>query len=175
MLPGIWPVPPQGWQVKEGEDLVSATRYGIMMLRFARSAQALDRFNRDIVYSVVALCIAADGCRTPSWRTLQLGTVALLFAAFVRCLAASWRRLTLNGRRVDLSGLSRHLQAGENLDITRHLRHRGELHASGAVHRRELRPLLRQIIAGGSLALNANIRAAHAVGRADRIEVKSGN
>jgi hypothetical protein len=29
---------------------MSATRYGVMMLRFARSVEAHNRFNRDLVY-----------------------------------------------------------------------------------------------------------------------------
>ena len=39
--------------VKEGDDLMSAPRYGVMMMRFARSVEAHYRFNRDIVYPVV--------------------------------------------------------------------------------------------------------------------------
>jgi phage terminase large subunit-like protein len=39
-----------GKVVKEGDDLMSATRYGVMMLRFARSVAAHNRFNRDLVY-----------------------------------------------------------------------------------------------------------------------------
>jgi len=42
-----------GKVVKKGDDLMSATRYGVMMLRFARSVVATERFNRDIVYPVV--------------------------------------------------------------------------------------------------------------------------
>jgi len=39
-----------GKVVKEGDDLMSATRYGVMMLRFARTAQEYDRFRRPIEY-----------------------------------------------------------------------------------------------------------------------------
>ena len=35
---------------KEGDDLMSATRYAVMMLRYARTAAEHDRFNRRIVY-----------------------------------------------------------------------------------------------------------------------------
>jgi len=35
---------------KEGDDLMSATRYAVMMLRHARTAAAYDSFNRDIRY-----------------------------------------------------------------------------------------------------------------------------
>jgi hypothetical protein len=36
--------------VKEGGDLMSATRYGVMMLRFASTKTAYDNFRRRIVY-----------------------------------------------------------------------------------------------------------------------------
>jgi hypothetical protein len=36
---------------KEGDDLMSATRYAVMMLRHARTAQAYNRFYRKIEYS----------------------------------------------------------------------------------------------------------------------------
>jgi phage terminase large subunit-like protein len=39
-----------GRVVKEGDDLLSATRYAIMMLRFARTETARRNFNREIVY-----------------------------------------------------------------------------------------------------------------------------
>jgi hypothetical protein len=42
-----------GKVVKEGDDLMSATRYGVMMLRYARTVEFADRFNRDIVYRAV--------------------------------------------------------------------------------------------------------------------------
>jgi phage terminase large subunit-like protein len=35
---------------KERDDLMSATRYAVMMLRYAQTFQAADRFNRDLVY-----------------------------------------------------------------------------------------------------------------------------
>ena len=35
---------------KEGDDLMSATRYAVMMLRHARTAQEYDRFRRPIEY-----------------------------------------------------------------------------------------------------------------------------
>jgi len=41
-----------GKVVKERDDLMSATRYGLMMLRYARTAQAANRFNRQISYPV---------------------------------------------------------------------------------------------------------------------------
>jgi len=37
-----------GKVVKEGDDLMSATRYGVMMLRFTRSVEAHNRFNREL-------------------------------------------------------------------------------------------------------------------------------
>ena len=43
-----------GKVVKEGDDVMSATRYGVMMLRFARSVEAMDSFNREIVYPRVS-------------------------------------------------------------------------------------------------------------------------
>jgi phage terminase large subunit-like protein len=39
-----------GKVVKEGDDLMSATRYALMMLRFARTAAAYDRFRRPLEY-----------------------------------------------------------------------------------------------------------------------------
>lgn len=39
-----------GKVVKEHDDLMAATRYAIMMLRFARTAAAKANFNRQIVY-----------------------------------------------------------------------------------------------------------------------------
>ena len=36
--------------VKEGDDLMAATRYGIMMLRFASTKAAYDKFRRPIEY-----------------------------------------------------------------------------------------------------------------------------
>ena len=39
-----------GKVVKEYDDLMSATRYGIMMLRYARSVQEISRFNRPLVH-----------------------------------------------------------------------------------------------------------------------------
>ena len=36
--------------VKEGDDLIAATRYGIMMLRFASTKAAYDKFRRPIEY-----------------------------------------------------------------------------------------------------------------------------
>jgi hypothetical protein len=36
--------------VKERDDLMSATRYDIMSLRFAKSPEARSYFNRDVVY-----------------------------------------------------------------------------------------------------------------------------
>jgi phage terminase large subunit-like protein len=40
---------------KEGDDLMSATRYAVMMLRHARTAQEYDRFRRPIEYPKLAL------------------------------------------------------------------------------------------------------------------------
>jgi hypothetical protein len=67
--------------------------------------------------------------------------------------------LAVLARRLELSGLPRHLHAGEHLYMASSLRHRGELHAAGAVRRGELRPLLRQIIARGALAPDAGLGA----------------
>ena len=39
-----------GKVVKEGDDLMAATRYGIMMLRFASTKAAYDKFRRPIEY-----------------------------------------------------------------------------------------------------------------------------
>jgi phage terminase large subunit-like protein len=39
-----------GKVVKEGDDLMAATRYGVMMLRNARTKAAYDKFRRQIVY-----------------------------------------------------------------------------------------------------------------------------
>jgi hypothetical protein len=39
-----------GRVVKERDDLMSATRYGLMMLRYARTAQAANSFSREINY-----------------------------------------------------------------------------------------------------------------------------
>jgi hypothetical protein len=39
-----------GRVVKEGDDLLSATRYGVMMLRYARTEQARRRFSGPIEY-----------------------------------------------------------------------------------------------------------------------------
>jgi hypothetical protein len=39
-----------GKVVKENDDLLCATRYALMMLRFARTAQEYDRFCRPIEY-----------------------------------------------------------------------------------------------------------------------------
>jgi hypothetical protein len=40
---------------KEGDDLMSATRYGVMMLRHARTAAAYNRFHRKIDYPNLAI------------------------------------------------------------------------------------------------------------------------
>jgi hypothetical protein len=39
-----------GKVVKQGDDLMSATRYGIMMLRFASTKAVYDKFRRPIAY-----------------------------------------------------------------------------------------------------------------------------
>ena len=39
-----------GKVVAEGDDLMSATRYAIMMLRFASTKKAYDSFRRKIIY-----------------------------------------------------------------------------------------------------------------------------
>ena len=39
-----------GKVVKEGDDLMAATRYGIMMLRFASTKATYDKFRRPIEY-----------------------------------------------------------------------------------------------------------------------------
>ena len=36
--------------VKDGDDLMAATRYGIMMLRFASTKATYDKFRRPIEY-----------------------------------------------------------------------------------------------------------------------------
>jgi hypothetical protein len=45
-----------GKVVKEGDDLMSATRYAIMMLRFASTKAAYDSFRRPIEYPRVGWC-----------------------------------------------------------------------------------------------------------------------
>jgi Terminase RNaseH-like domain len=40
---------------KERDDLMSATRYGVMSLRYARSVEARERFNRNIEYPTLGL------------------------------------------------------------------------------------------------------------------------
>ena len=42
-----------GKVVKEGDDLMAATRYGIMMLRFASTKAMYDKFRRPIEYPKV--------------------------------------------------------------------------------------------------------------------------
>jgi len=42
-----------GKVVKEGDDLMAATRYGIMMLRFASTKATYDKFRRPIEYPKV--------------------------------------------------------------------------------------------------------------------------
>ena len=42
-----------GKVVKEGDDLMAATRYGTMMLRFASTTAAYDKFRRPIEYPKV--------------------------------------------------------------------------------------------------------------------------
>ena len=44
-----------GKVVKEGDDLMCATRYGIMSLRFANTKAAYDRFRRPIEYPKLGL------------------------------------------------------------------------------------------------------------------------
>jgi Terminase RNaseH-like domain len=39
-----------GKVVKERDDLMSATRYAVMLLRYAKTTAAYDSFNRDIQY-----------------------------------------------------------------------------------------------------------------------------
>jgi hypothetical protein len=39
----------------EGDDLMAATRYAVMMLRFARTATAYAKFHRPIVYPRLSL------------------------------------------------------------------------------------------------------------------------
>jgi terminase large subunit-like protein len=41
-----------GKVVKEYDDLLCASRYALMMLRFARTVQERSRFGRDLVYPV---------------------------------------------------------------------------------------------------------------------------
>jgi len=40
-----------GKVVKEADDLMAATRYGVMMLRYARTAERYRRFHSEIEYS----------------------------------------------------------------------------------------------------------------------------
>ena len=44
-----------GKVVKEGDDLMSATRYAVMMLRFASTKAAYDNFRRKIVYPKISI------------------------------------------------------------------------------------------------------------------------
>jgi hypothetical protein len=44
-----------GKVVKEMDDLMSATRYAVMMLRYARSVQAADKFRQPIEYPVIGI------------------------------------------------------------------------------------------------------------------------
>jgi hypothetical protein len=48
--------PKEGKVVEEGDDLMSATRYAIMMVRFASTKSVYDRFRRPIEYSRVGWC-----------------------------------------------------------------------------------------------------------------------
>jgi len=41
--------------VKEGDDLMSATRYAIMMLRFASTKATYDSFRRKLVYPKIGI------------------------------------------------------------------------------------------------------------------------
>jgi hypothetical protein len=44
-----------GKDVKEGDDLMSATRYAIMMLRFASTKETFDSFRRKLVYPKIGI------------------------------------------------------------------------------------------------------------------------
>ena len=44
-----------GKVVKEGDDLMSATRYAIMMLRFASTKATFDSFRRKLVYPKIGI------------------------------------------------------------------------------------------------------------------------
>ena len=44
-----------GKVVKEGDDLMAATRYAIMMLRFASTARSYHNFRRKIVYPKLSI------------------------------------------------------------------------------------------------------------------------
>jgi hypothetical protein len=44
-----------GKVVKEGDDLMAATRYAIMMLRFASTAHSYHNFRRKIVYPKLSI------------------------------------------------------------------------------------------------------------------------
>ena len=44
-----------GKVVKEGDDLMSATRYAVMMLRHASTKAAYDNFRRKIVYPKISI------------------------------------------------------------------------------------------------------------------------
>jgi Terminase RNaseH-like domain len=44
-----------GKVVKEGDDLMSATRYAVMMLRFASTKAPYDNFRRKIVYPKLSI------------------------------------------------------------------------------------------------------------------------
>jgi len=47
---GLCGIPLDGRVVKECDDLMSATRYAVMMLRSAKTADFYDAMDRDIVY-----------------------------------------------------------------------------------------------------------------------------
>jgi hypothetical protein len=46
-----------GKVVKEGDDLMAATRYAIMMLRYAQTAKAYDNFRRELKYPRLSIVI----------------------------------------------------------------------------------------------------------------------
>jgi hypothetical protein len=45
-----------GKVVKEGDDLMSATQCAVMMLRFASTKAAHDKFRRKLTYSNIGMC-----------------------------------------------------------------------------------------------------------------------
>src|SRR6516164_7514954 len=52
-----------GKVVKEGDDLMAATRYGIMMLRFASTKATYDKFRRPIEYPKIKYVHPIQTCR----------------------------------------------------------------------------------------------------------------
>lgn len=60
-----------GKVVKEGDDLMSATRYARMMLRFASTKAAYDSFRRPLVYRDVGWCCVRSRSRAERKLSLE--------------------------------------------------------------------------------------------------------